>query len=91
MLATTPDGKCRWRNATSGMSGCTQPRPLTPDLLGRLAEPVVEDREVVTGEVPDDADVLLVQAEVDPRRGDEAHVAELAGVESALTLRTGGL
>jgi len=35
----------------------------------------------VGGEVPDDADVLLVQAEVDTLHGDEEHVAELAGVD----------
>ena len=29
MLATTPEGKRRLTNATSGISGTTQPRPVT--------------------------------------------------------------
>ena len=35
-------------------------------------------------EVPDDADVALVQAEVDPARGDEVDLAELTPVEELL-------
>ncbi len=36
------------------------------------------------GEVPDDADVALVKAEVDAARGEEVELAELAAVEHAL-------
>jgi hypothetical protein len=48
---------------------------------GPLVEPVVEDREVVRAEVPDDADVGLVEAEVDPARGDEVELAEHAALD----------
>ncbi len=54
------------------------------DLGRRLAEPVAEDREVVRGQVPDDADVRLVQAEVDPAHGDEVDLAELARLDQLL-------
>jgi len=54
--------------------------------LGRLAEPVVEDAEVVRGEVPDHAHVLLVQAQVHALGGDEVDLAEVAGVDELLDL-----
>ena len=38
----------------------------------------VEDRQVVRGQVPEDVDVGLDQAEVDAHRVDEEDVAELA-------------
>jgi len=40
----------------------------------------------VRGEVPDDAHVLLVQAQVHTLRGDEVDLAELAGVDELLDL-----
>ena len=40
-------------------------------------------------EVPDHADVLLVQAEVDALGGDEVDVAQLAGVDDLLDLAHG--
>ena len=43
----------------------------------RLTEPVLEDREVVRPEVPDDARVRLVQPQVHATRRDEVDVAEL--------------
>ena len=58
--------------------------PAGGDRLGPLVEPVAQDREVVGAEVPDHADVALVQAEVHPARGDEVEVAELARVEQLL-------
>ena len=48
------------------------------DVRRPLAEPVAEDREVVWPEVPGDADIRLVEAEVDPARRDEVEVPELA-------------
>ena len=48
------------------------------DMRRRLVEPVAQDREVVRPEVPDDADVLLVQPQVHPAHRDEVDVAELA-------------
>ena len=70
-------------NATSGMSGITQPRLSALTWRGRLAEPVAQDREVVRAEVPGDADVRLVQAEVHAARRDEVDLAELAASRSA--------
>ena len=54
--------------------------------LGRpqsAREDEVEDRQVVRGQVPEDVDVGLDQAEVDPDRVDEQDVAERAVVRSA--------
>ena len=40
--------------------------PMDADVAqAHLAQPVVENGQVVRGEVPDDADVFLVQAEID--------------------------
>jgi hypothetical protein len=51
-----------------------------------LAQPVVEDAEVVRGEVPDHAHVLLVEPEVHALGGDEVDVAEVAAVDDLLDL-----
>ena len=40
----------------------------------------------MSGEVPDDADILLVQAEVDALHGHKAHLAELAGIDELFDL-----
>ena len=79
-------------NATSGIAGMMQPRLTRATRVGHLAEPVAEDREVVRPEVPDDADVGLVQPEVHPARRDEVDVAELAARRSGRgSTFTGGL
>jgi hypothetical protein len=49
-----------------------------------LAEPVVQDREVVRPEVAHDAGVALVDAQVDPRRGAEVQPADLALAQQLL-------
>ena len=54
------------------------------DVGGALSEPVAEDREVVRAEVPGDADVRLMQAEIDPARRDEAEITERAGLDQRL-------
>ena len=55
--------------------------------LGRaLPEPVAEDREIVGREIPDDAHIRLMEPEVDPARGDEVDLAELARVDQRLDL-----
>ena len=56
-------------------------------LPGKIAEPVAEDREVVRPEVPDDADVGLMQAQIHATRGNEVDLAELARVDEALDHR----
>ena len=48
------------------------------DRARRLAEPVVQDRDVVGPEIPRHADVLLVQAEIDPAHRDEIDLAKLS-------------
>ena len=58
---------------------------------GGLVEPVAEDREVVWCEVPGDADVFLVEAEVDPACGDEVEVAQLSGLDQVADGDDGGL
>ena len=52
------------------------------DVRRRLVQPVAEDREVVRAEIPRDAHVGLMQAEIDAARRDEVDVAELAATGS---------
>ena len=67
-------------------------RLIALDVRRGLVEPVAEDREVVRAEVPDDADVGLVQAEVHAARRDEVDLAELARLDHACgSCSTGGL
>ena len=54
------------------------------DRPGRLAQPVPQDREVVRAEVPHDADIGLVKAEVHPARGDEVDLSQLPAIEQLL-------
>ena len=54
------------------------------DVTRRLTEPVAQDREVVRAEVPGDADIGLVQAEIHAARRDEVDLAELVGGERLL-------
>ena len=74
-------------NATSGLSGHDAAAAERGHVRRRLAEPVAQDREVVRAEVPDDADVGLVQAEVDAARRDEvdARRARRASISSRIT------
>ena len=53
------------------------------DRDGVLVEPVAQDREVMRAEVPDDADVVLVQAEVDAAHRDEMRGPDRRPVGSA--------
>src|SRR5262245_1423552 len=45
---------------------------------GGLVQPVAQDREIVGREIPGDADVLLVETEVDPARRDEVEITQFA-------------
>ena len=54
------------------------------DLVGKAAEPVAQDRKIVGTQIPDDADVGLVEAEVDAAGRDEIDLAELPGIDEAL-------
>ena len=82
--ATVLEGNSRLMNATSGMPGMMQPRLSAVTCVGDSSEPVAQDREVVRTEVPHDADVGLVQAEVHATRRDEVDLAEIAGVDQLL-------
>ena len=53
------------------------------------AEPVAKDREIVGAEIPDDAHVGLVQAEIHPAHREEVEVAERTGVQELLDLHHG--
>src|SRR3954449_10452683 len=46
-----------------------------------LVKPVAQDREIVRREVPDDADIRLVQPEVHTAHRDEEDVAELSAAD----------
>ena len=87
--ATVPDGNSRLMNATSGIVEDASAATAGPGR--RLVEPVAEDREVVRAEVPGDADVGLVKAEVHAAGGDEVDLAELAGLIRSRISITGGL
>ena len=84
-LAWAPPSKRRVRKAVSWTPSWKTLRPLARDLDQRLAEPVQQDREVVRGEVEDDA-VLLVEAEVHARGGDEVDLAELVALDQVADL-----
>ena len=50
----------------------------------RLAKPVLQDRKVVRAEIPDDAHIGLMQAEIHTARRDEVDVAELTRPDQLL-------
>ena len=54
------------------------------DLGGQIVEPVTQDREVVRAEIPDDAHVRLMQAQVHPARRDEVDLTERLGIDEPL-------
>ena len=85
-FAIVPDGNSSVTKATSGMSGRMQPRLMAMTCVGVSSEPVAEDREVVRAEVPDDADVRLVEAEVHAARRDRVDVAELTRLDQLADL-----
>ncbi len=62
----------------------TQSRLIAETVVGDSSEPVAQDREVVRAEIPDDADVGLMQPEVDATRRDEVELAERPGVDQLL-------
>ena len=51
-----------------------------------LPEPVLEDRKIVWTEVPRNADVRLVEAQVDATGADEVDLADLARVDQVPNL-----
>ena len=62
------------------------------DRVRRTAEPVEQDREVVRAEIPDHADVALVEAEVDAAELIRSRAARARPSSiSSRTARTGGL
>jgi hypothetical protein len=77
--------------ATSGVPGTMQPRLSALTWCGVSSQPVAKDRKVVRGEVPRDAHVGLVQAEVHAARRDEVDLAEVVRVDVRLDELTGGL
>ena len=84
--ATMPLGKLQVDEGHVGDLGHDAAAAGDLTALGGLAQPVVEDAEVVRGEVPDHAHVLLVQAQVHALGGDEVDVAELAALDELLDL-----
>ena len=60
--------------------------PVATTASGLLADDVVHDRQIVRREVPDDADVVLKQAEVHARRVEVVERPERAGVDDLADL-----
>ena len=76
--AMVPLEYSRSMKATSGIDGMMQPRRERAYPGGCLVQPVAQNREIVGREVPGDADVLLVETEVDPARRDEVEIAQVS-------------
>ena len=71
-------------NAISVTPCTTEARPIALTHSGVSPKPVEEDREVVRGEIPDDAGVTLMKSEVHAAARYEVDLAELATVDEAL-------
>jgi hypothetical protein len=56
----------------------------------KFSEPVEKDGDVVNGEVPDDIDILPVEAEIDARKAEVVKIADLAGVNELFYPHDGG-
>ena len=65
-------------NATSGIDGNDAAATERADPGRCLVQPVAQNREIVGREIPGDADVLLVETEVDPARRDEVELSQLS-------------
>ena len=71
----------RSMKATSGIPGTMKPRVIASTCVGHLLEPVAQNREVMRAEIPGDADVGLMEAQVDPAHRDEVDLSERAGLD----------
>ncbi len=83
-LATMPEANVNVDERDVGNPFTIESAPNGADALGQFAEPVQQDREVVRTEIPDHADVALMQTQVHSARGNEVDVAKLAGFEQPL-------
>ena len=63
--------------------------PNADRLRGKSADEIVEDRQIVRRQVPDDVHVVLKHAEVDAHAVDEVEVADLAGLDDLFDLLDG--